>query len=219
MSPTTLLNVFLFGAGFFTLACAVMNYGWFFKTNEKLPSLLISALGNKWARIYFAVIGVICLGWGAYRLENPPRDIPVVFLYDLAKPEGIDLTNDKVLQKLKSSKAFQAIKSNNGKWDSFQTILPKSSPHFTDARDAAAAGPDFRKGFHLGSRTVDGFKVEGRIAHFDSEYVICDNVIFSKHPLSSAVFIMVICDEKTSRGEGLTVFFARKGSKLYSLMD
>jgi hypothetical protein len=126
------------------------------------------------------------------------------------------LLDDEALAKLKMVEEIDALESSDGVWTSFRTRLLPEDPHFVDARDAAAAGPDFHKGFHLGSRRIGGERIEGRIIHFDAELVICDNVIFSKHPLSDAEFVMAICDEATSSEGELTLMFARKGSEWFT---
>jgi len=215
------LTVFLLVAGAFTVFCSFKNYDWFFNSKEQGPQKAIAKLGRGLSRVAFILIGLACLGWGIYRVIEPPRDIPLTFLQDIARPVGIDLSSPEAGAQLQSSGDIQKLEvASSGDWISFETVLPTDNPHYVDARDAAVAGPDFRKGFHLNPKNVDGSKVGGRIVHYDEDYVICDNVLFSKQPLSSAHFIMVICPEDLSEEvDGLRLVFARRGTDVYKKLD
>lgn len=215
MSPTLILTIFLFFAGIFTLFCAFAKYEWFLSDEDLQETLIYRIIGKKGIRIFFFAIAGICIAWGTARIVNPPREIPSEFLFDIAKPDGIDLTTEDALEKLKAVDSINSLKQKDGKWASFESNLLAASEFFTDARDAAAAGPDFDKGFNLRSLRIDGAKVEGRIVYFDPDYVVCNNWLFSKNPLSSAEFVMVICNEDTSEEGTLRLLFARKGSAWY----
>ena len=123
-----------------------------------------------------------------------------------------------------STGTIQDFKKDATGWVSFWISLKASSPHFDAAVMSSKAGPDFSEGFHLNElKTSSGSFVGGRMLYFDSTLQSCDNVLFSKTPLSSAAFMMIICDPEISAKNGaesddLEIRFYRKGTTDYDFI-
>lgn len=216
-----LLTIFLIVVGVISLVMSLLKAEYLHFLAIGDAKKLLDIFGGKVMRMFYAFIGAICLVWGISRVIDPPREIPVVFLHELAKPAGIELVADDALAKLKEAEGILDLKETDDSWAFFEMRLPADHSHFVDARDAAVARSDFRKGFHLGARKLNDRNVEGRIVSFNADYVICDNMLFSKKPLSSTVFVIVICDEATSAQEdgSLVLLFAKKGSPEFETLN
>jgi len=214
------LTMFLTVGGVFTFWCALKNYDWFFNM-PGFSKLFIDAIGRRTARLFYLLVSLILFGWGVSRIANPPPTIPTDFIYQLATPEGIDLTKS-----LEADAALRGapekilhLQSDESGWVSFWWQLDAKTPFFQNAAASTTAGPDFREGFHFPDKSHDSKLLGGRVIYFDSNLVSCDNVLFSKQPLKSASFAMVICNRVASRangsGESLSIFYCRAGSPLY----
>ncbi|MGF1453684.1 MAG: hypothetical protein ACFB21_16625 [Opitutales bacterium] len=221
MNSSLVLTAFLTASGAFTFWCSLKNYDWFF--NFPGPSrLFILLVGRKFSRAVYLLFSIFLFGWGIARIVNPPPEIPTEFVFDLAEPAGIDLTEPKgaVFKRLKESDAISDLRFDQSGWISFWLALDPNTPYFADAVSSTKAGPDFHEGFAFRSRSYGDKMLDGRIVYFDADLVSCDNIIFSDNPLSSAHFALVICTPEASRqngfGESLSVFYCRSGSELYA---
>ena len=221
MNSSLVLTTFLTASGALTFWCSLKNYDWFFDFPG--PSrLFISLVGRKVSRVVYLLFSIFLLGWGLARIVAPPPKIPTEFVFDLAKPAGIDLTASSgvVFNLLKASNKIRDLQLDQSGWISFWIALDPNTPYFADAVSSTNAGPDFHEGFAFRSKSYGGRRIDGRIVYFDADLVSCDNVIFSDHPLSSAHFALVICTPEASSENGfggsLSVFYCRAGSELYS---
>ncbi len=219
---TLFLTWFLVLGGAFVLFCSIKNYDWYFRLGGIKAQRLLKTIGRKSARILYIVVGASMLGWGVYRVANPPAFIDPSFLDALSRPQEIELTKDEATGLLEKSEKIRGLELGpDKKWSVFWTILEPDDAIFPSAREAAERSTDFSKGFHLPKTDVGPFHVGGRIVYYDADYVICDNFLFSKHPLESAEFVMVLCDRELStlpESEGLPVFFARKASAAFAAL-
>ncbi len=212
MTGTEFLTLFLFLGGAFTVWCCIKDYDWYFKYGG-FSLFFIDGPWRQVARIIYGFFGLVMLTWGTARLVDPPPVIPTEFIFELGKPYGIDLIPaEDSLEQLRGKSVFNLKEDDKG-WTSFWVPLEKDDPNYQSAALAAKAGPDFAEGFHRSSCSPGGQPVEGRIIYFDSGLQSCDNMLFSKKPLSTAAFVMVICTEEVSAGyketEGLVVHFFR----------
>ena len=152
---------------------------------------------------------------------SPPEKIPVGFIYDLASPQGIELSDiATATTKLLSAKhPIYEVRVDEQGWASFWYDLDSASPLFSHAVASSTAGPDFHEGFAFPEKSIGNKELSGLIIYFDTALTSCDNVLFSKHPLDSASFAMIVCNPEASRhnggGDSLTVFYCRKGSAVY----
>ena len=155
------------------------------------------------------------------RFVSPPENIPVDFIYDLARPQGIEISNAQTstFELMRSRVGVYGVHADEQGWISFWHDLEPTSPFFAYAVASTTAGPDFHEGFAFRQKDIGDKKLMGRIIYFDSTLTSCDNALFSKHPLDSASFAMIICSPEASRhnggGSSLTVFYCREGSSLY----
>lgn len=221
MNNSIILTVFLAVSGVFTFWCALKNYDWFF--NFPGPSqLFIQLIGRTPSRIVYLFFSIILLGWGITRIISPPPKIPTDFIYQLAKPDGINLSEPTeatlALNKIPPSLITQ-LQYDQAGWISFWKSLSPDTPIFSQAAASTTAGPDFDEGFTLRKRSYNGMQLEGRILYFDAQSISCDNIIFSSRPLSSASFAMIICTPEASKkngfGNSLAIFYCRAGTPLY----
>ena len=220
MNSSLILTLFLSLGGLLAFWSALKDYDWFFEFPG--PSqLFILAVGRPAARKVYIVFGVFLLGWGLVRMIDPPKDVPVDFIYEMASPQGIELSNVKVAtsELMGARDSIYGLETDREGWVSFWWNLDAQSPYFAYAKASSTAGPDFHEGFAFRGKEVGGKKLAGRIIYFDSELTSCDNVLFSKHPLDSASFVMIICSPDVSKENGvegsLAVFYCREGSALY----
>lgn len=220
MDTISFLTVFLVVGGAFTFWCSLKNYDWFF--NFPGPSqAFIAVFGRPAARVFYILFSLVLLGWGVVRVVDPPRQIPITWINDVAKPEGLDLMDgSKSLPELEQKLSkIRHLQTDPTGWTSFWWPLNRDLPYFEDARDSSLAGPDFSEGFHYRKRSVGNLVVEGRVLYFDANGMSCDNWLFSSHPLSSAAFAVVICTPEASQAngfsEGLAVFYCRTNTPLY----
>jgi len=217
------LTWFLLIAGLFTLWCSVKNYDWFFSWGGKAEQF-INMVGRKVARAFYILIALALIGWGGYRLVNPPPVIPTTFIFEFAKPGGIDLTAAAAATEAlkQNTQDVKELTTDESGWTSFWTALPKDHPVFAAAAASAVAGPDFAEGFALPRKNVGERLIEGRIVYFNEALESCDNVLFSKRPLKSAAFVMVICSEAISAANGLDgalmVYYLRAGTEAYRIV-
>ncbi len=221
MNSSLVLTTFLTASGAFTFWCALKNYDWFF--NFPGPSrFFILLVGRKISRVVYLLFSLFLFGWGSARIVEPPPKIPTEFIFDLAKPSGIDLTASSgvVFNSLRASKEIRDLQFDQFGWISFWMALDPTKPYFVDAVSSTEAGPDFHEGFTFRKKAYGGRQLEGRIVYFDANLVSCDNVIFSGHSLSSAHFALIICTQEASQQNGfsgsLSVFYCRAGSELYA---
>ena len=219
MGGSLFLTLFLLIGGAFTVWCAARDYDWYFKV-AGLPMLFINTVGRRAARVIYILAGLGMLSWGVSRVVDPPPTIAADFIYDLGRPHGIDLVDSRATEELKlKPEAVFGLQTDELGWTSFWMLLTKDSPHYESAALSSDAGPDFSEGFALSRRMVNGKPLQGRIIYFSAEMESCDNVIFSKKPLSSAAFVMVISSkalsDRHSKG-GIPVHFFRAGTELYS---
>lgn len=222
-----LLTLFLLLGGLLLLLLAIWNQDWLYKFSGP-PRVLYALLGRPATRCFYILMGIVMSVWGGVRMANPPPKIQPQFIFELAKPLGVnpaELTSATAVLEADKSGEIQNFKKDNTGWVSFSVRLKDSSPNFEPALKSSTAGPDFSEGFHLNEReTSTGKFVGGRILYFDAELQSCDNVLFSKTPLGSAAFIMVICNPEISAKNGasaneLLIYFFRKGTPDYKLVD
>ena len=220
MNSSIFLTLFVIISGVFTFWCSFKNYNWFFEA-PGLSRLFIYVVGRQIARGIYLIFSVFFFGWGLLRIVSPPENIPVDFIYDLARPKGIEISNvqTSTLELLRMREDVYGVHADEQGWISFWYDLAPVSPFFSDAVASTKAGPDFHEGFAFRVKDIGDKKVGGRIIYFDSTLTSCDNFLFSDHPLDSASFAMIICSPEASRhngGEGsLTIFYCRAGSPLY----
>lgn len=221
MDGTLFLTLFLVLGGGFTLWCSIRNYDWFFEAPGASKNF-IAVVGRPLARLFFIFFSGGLLIWGVTRVISPPPLIPSDFIYAVASPRGVDLTDPLMAKNelLSAKPSFHRLKVDEGGWVCFWNRIESTDPAYGVAKASSIAGPDFQKGFAFGPRSHEERSLKGRVLYFDSDLVSCDNVLFSKHPLSSAAFAVVICTPEASRVNGdngaLSVFYCRAGTNLYA---
>lgn len=221
-----ILTLFLLVCGLPLLWCAIRDYDWLYNFHGP-PRLLYALLHRPATRWFYVIVGGVMAFWGVARIVNPPPEIKPEFIFQLAKPLGVnpaELTTATAALAADSTGRIQDFKKDATGWGSFWISLKASNPHFDAAVMSSKAGPDFSEGFHLNElKTSSGSFVGGRMLYFDSTLQSCDNVLFSKTPLSSAAFMMIICDPEISAKNGaesdnLEIRFYRKGTIDYDFI-
>ena len=221
-----ILTLFLLGCGLPLFWCAMQDYDWLYKVHGP-PRLLYALIDRPAARFFYLFVGGLMLFWGVARIVNPPPVIKPEFIFQLAKPLGVnpaELTSATAALAADSSETVQDFKRDETGWVSFWVPLKAASPHFDAAFMSSKAGPDFSEGFHMNKlKTPSGNFAGGRKLYFDPALQSCDNVLFSKTPLSSAAFMMIICDPDISVQNGtesgdLVIRFYRKGTTDYKFI-
>jgi hypothetical protein len=220
MNPSLVLTLFLAVAGVLVFWGSWRNLDWFFKPKGSYGTFVRLA-GRPVARVCYLVAAMGMIGWAGARLLSPPREIPTGFLHELATPQGIGLTNPReaVVALRQVPGKIRSLQTDASGWVSFWTSLDPAVPYLPDAVASTQAGPDFPEGFAFRRRALGEMILEGRILYFDTHNVSCDHGLFSRHPLDSAVFALIICTPEASRHNGFgnltAVFYCRAGSPLY----
>lgn len=217
------LTLFLLCTGLFSAAGGILNWNWFFAHPK--AQLLVWLFGRTGARIFYVVLGLPFLFFGGSRLVTPPLTITEAMLQTLTQPAGAPLTAGEATGRLKTlhgRRDFQL--SDSGQWQSFSLILKPEHPLFPllrakDSAGADAFSVDAEPGFTW-KKKLYGRPMRGTIFYFDKDLHPCDNWLFSRHPLDSAVFVVVVLDEESTRAmtgqPGLKAFWLHHSSPVYA---
>jgi len=190
------LTLFLLSTGLFSAAGGILNWEWFFAHPK--ARLLVRLFGRTGARAFYVLLGGLFLFFGVTRLVTPPLTLTEPMLRTLTHPAGFALTSPEATERLKALPGrddFQV--SDNGQWQSFSLMLGPDHPLSPLLRDTDGFNVDTDPGF-VWKRKLDGKPMRGAIYYFDHDLHPCDNWLFSRHPLASASFVVVVLDEDSS---------------------
>ena len=209
------VTLMLAGGGAFCVFCAWRNYDWFFANHAARPFVRI--LGRKWARIGYILLGLFVLTPGIARIVRPPAVFTVDDARFFALPFGFPLLEPGATGRIRTTPSIGNLKEKDGQWEEFSFVLKEE--RFPVLRDPSSLFVDVDGGFNVNERKFDGIPHTGVVMYFDTQYRLCDNVLFSRTPLASAEFIVLVWDSATSlqyaKGNGLLVTLHRKGTSMY----
>jgi hypothetical protein len=191
-----LLTVFFLIAGGFTLAAALLNWTWFFLHPTAAPVTWL--LGRTGARLAYTALGLMLFGVGAWRVASPPASVTPALLQTLTHPEGFSVLETKATAQFRS---VQRLALKDGEWSQFEKTLPPSHPLHDLLDDTDTFAVDFDPGFLLRHR-LQGKSIRATRFYFDATLRPCDNFLFSRTPLSSAAFVVVVWDKQASLAFG-----------------
>lgn len=136
MNPPFLITLSLIAAGAFTMWCAFRNYRWFFETGWQ-GYLLNRYASRNFARLLYFMIGLLVMAVGGARLVHPPRVIPDDFLFELARPDGIDLIapREAATRLAAAPRRNLELRTDDQGWVSFWRVIDPSEPFFQDAAE------------------------------------------------------------------------------------
>lgn len=191
-----ILTLFLICAGLYTLAASLFDWDWFFRHPTAAPvSWLLRRTG---ARIAYAALSLFLLSVGCWRVISPPATLTPEMLKSLTHPEGFSLLATDAAAQLR---AAQRIAIKDGEWTRFEKVIPPSHPLHDILDDTDSFGVDFDPGFLLKHR-LEGKVIRATIFYFNAALRPCDNFLFSRTPLSSAEFVVVVWDKEASMAFG-----------------
>lgn len=195
-----LLTIFLLSAGLFTLAAALLNWEWFFLHHTAAPVTWL--LRRTGARIAYAALGLVLLGVGGWRVISPPATVTAEMLQTLTHFEGSSVLAADAVSHLRTAQRL-ALNDKDGQWTRFEQVFSQSHPLHDLLDDTDSFGVDFDPGFLLKHR-LQGEGIRATIFYFDATLRPCDNFLFSRTPLASAEFVVVIWDKHASLAFGET---------------
>jgi hypothetical protein len=191
-----LLTVFLLSSGLFTLAAAFLNRDWFFQHPK--AALVTFLLGRSGARAAYACLGLLLTGTGVWRVASPPVTITSEMLRTLTHPKGFSVLAADAASQLRTA---ERLVLKDGEWTGFEMALPASHPLHALLDDTDSLGVDIDPGFLMKHR-FQGEVIRATIFYFDASLRPCDNYLFSRTPLSSAEFVVVVWDKAASEAFG-----------------
>ncbi|MDP1587988.1 MAG: immunity 17 family protein [Prosthecobacter sp.] len=194
-----LLTVFLLSGGLFTLAAALLNWDWFFRHPTAAPVTFI--LGRSGARVAYACLGLLLAGVGGWRVVSPPATITPAMLQTLTHPHGFSVLEADAASQLRGKDRAGRLALKDGDWTRFEMALPAGHPLHGLLDDTGSFGVDIDPGFLLRHR-LRGETIRATLFYFDATLRPCDNFLFSRAPLSSAEFVVVVWDKPASEAFG-----------------
>lgn len=209
------LTLFLLFTGLFSVAGGLRNWEWFFAhPKARLFVLLFTRTG---ARFFYVLLGGMFLYFGGARLVEPPLTVTQAMLRTLSNPAEFALTSPDAAEGLKALPGWDDFQvSEGGQWLSFSRTLEPGHPLYPLLRDTDGFDVDTNPGF-VWKRKLDGQPARGVIFYFDRGLHPCDNWLFSRHPLASAEFVVVVLDEASTRAltdrVGLKAFWIHRTSR------
>ena len=211
------LTLFLLFAGLFSTAGGVLNWEWFFAHRKAV--FFIQLFGRTGARAFYVILGGLLLYVGGTRLITPPLIITDGMLRTLTHSAGYALTSPKACEALKTQPGWGDVQvSSDGQWQSFSRVLATGHPLYPLLRDTESFHVDVDPAF-MWKRKLDGQPARGAIFYFDAGLQPCDNWLFSRHPLASAAFVVVVLDEASTHAltghAGLKAFWLHHSAPQY----
>lgn len=194
-----LLTLFLAGAGLFTLTAAFLNRDWFFQHPK--AALVTLLLGRSGARAAYACLGLLLTGIGVWRMVSPPATVTPVMLQTLTHPQGFSVLDADATSRLRVEKEVRWLEPKEGDWTQFEMVFSVEHPLHALLDDTDTFAVDFDPGFLLRHR-LGSQKIRGTQFYFDAALRPCDNFLFSRTPLSSAEFVVVVWDKAASEAFG-----------------
>lgn len=194
-----LLTLFLAGAGLFTLTAVFLNRDWFF--HHPKAALVTLLLGRSGARAAYACLGLFLTGIGVWRMVSPPATVTPVMLHTLTHPHGFSVLDADAAAKLRVQDGIKRLMPKDGDWTRFEMVFAENHPLHALLDDTDTFAVDFDPGFLLRHRIGDQ-KIRGTRFYFDAALRPCDNYLFSRTPLSSAEFVVVVWDKAASEAFG-----------------
>lgn len=202
------LTIFLVGGGLFTLAAAFLNRDWFFQHPK--AALVTWILGRAGARLLYSALGLVLLGVGVWRVASPPATITSEMLRMLTHPKGSSVLAADAASQLRTA---EKLVLKDGEWTRFEMVLPANHSLHALLDDTDSLGVDMDPGFLMKHR-FQGEVIRATIFYFDASLRPCDNYLFSRTPLSSAEFVVVVWDKLASAAfgeqEGLRAVWYRR---------
>jgi len=193
------LTIFLVGGGLFTLAAAFLNRDWFFQHPK--AALVTFLLGRSGARAAYACLGLLLTGIGLWRVASPPATVTPVMLQTLTHPQGFSVLDADATSRLRVEKRARWLELKDDDWTRFEMVFAEEHPLHALLDDTDSFAVDFDPGFLLRHR-LGSQKIRGTRFYFDASLKPCDNYLFSRTPLSSAEFVVVVWDKAASEAFG-----------------
>jgi len=193
------LTIFLVGGGLFTLAAAFLNRDWFFQHPK--AALVTFLLGRSAARAAYACLGLLLTGIGLWRVASPPATVTPVMLQTLTHPQGFSVLDADATSRLRVEKRARWLELKDDDWTRFEMVFAEEHPLHALLDDTDSFAVDFDPGFLLRHR-LGSQKIRGTRFYFDASLKPCDNYLFSRTPLSSAEFVVVVWDKAASEAFG-----------------
>ncbi len=194
-----LLTLFLLCGGLFSLAAAVLNWHWFYQHPK--AALVTLLLGRMGARVFYGLLGLALAGVGGWRLVSPPAQISSAALRTLTHPAGTSVLAKTAAADLNAIALAGSLNVVAGEWKRFSTVITAQHPLHSILDDTDTLAVDFEPGFLMRHR-FEGRTVRATIFYFDAALRPCDNYLFSRTPLSSAEFVVVVWDKAASEAFG-----------------
>lgn len=195
-----LLTLFLLCGGLFSLAAAVLNWHWFYQHPK--AALVTLLLGRMGARVFYGLLGLTLAGVGGWRLTSPPAEITPEALRTLTHPTGTSVLVKTAAADLKANALGGSLNVVAGEWTRFSMVIAAQHPLHSILDDTDTFAVDFEPGFLMRHR-FEGRTVRATIFYFDASLQPCDNYLFSRTPLSSAEFVVVVWDKAASEALGV----------------
>ena len=170
------------------------------QTIDRRRFVLIAAVG------IYMVLSSIAISAQSYTMRG------------LITPFGLDLLRPATSEKLK---AHGARLNAKGEWEALDQFFPIGTREAAFLKSIADSGSG--DGFYFDRLQVGSSWLRGRWIPIDKDGQICENGLFSKRPLKTAEFVIIIFDEKSTKSLSkeeatIAVAYRRKGTKLYETL-
>lgn len=207
-----LVTLMLAGGGALCVFCAWRNYEWYLRLS------FFSFLGRKWNRRVLIALGLFILVPGVLRMVCTRVIFSEEDAHFFTQPRGFGLMGPDVGVRLRSTPGVFSYRGADDSWREFALVVKPEQ--FPALLNPSSLFVDVEGGFLVNERAFSGKKCTGVMMHFDKNYRLCDNVLFSKTPLSSSEFIVLVWDEPTSRAfgtaSGLLSTYHRRGTEVFA---
>jgi hypothetical protein len=166
-----------------------------------------------------------CSVWRALEAQAYPqnqKDLAVLKL--LAQPNGINLVADDALDNLRHDSEIVGLQTVGRRFDVFLYVAQPSMSGYAEILELIRFSPPaFLERKPVGFMTYDfplfDHKLTGREYYFDASYQLCNNMLFSTHPLNTARLVLIVFDEQSSYSvmgkPGLLCLYAHSDSQLF----
>jgi hypothetical protein len=210
------VTLMLAGGGLFCTFCAFRNHDWFFENWAARP--FVRLLGRRWARLFYIALGIFVMTPGVIRMVRPPAKFAAEHAHWFTCPFGFGLLDAGSTERIRSTAGVVSFREANGKWTEFGLVV--TLERFPVLGDPSSLFVDVDGGFRFNERMIAGKSCTGVVMYFDAAYRPCDRVIFSRTPVDSAEFIVMVLDAATSHAfgckDGLISSFHRRGTPMFA---
>ena len=159
-------------------------------------------------------------------LAYPENNDDLQALMTLSKPEGIDLVAPTAIDELRVNARILGLHSNGNRFDYFFYFADSSLSNYARLLELNEFHPpaltDGKPGFMIYDFPVMDEKLTGREYYYDKEYKLCNNMLFSRRPLRSTSFVMLVFNKRGSTKvvgrEGLLCLYADSKSEVFKII-